>query len=167
MSKIDKNSFSTFECWNFTFHCNEKVAEFGLYEPRAYCKGENPPVNTSLVFASQGRIDGHVAVGNIESEVKRNVRGNPLHNTQPVCKNQGRIARGCFLAKIQHPKVRPENDSVLHCHPTFKNIPDTPLERRSIRMDRTKHQKSFHVTTFFTVTFLLACLQPVAGLPKV
>ena len=55
----------------------------------------------------------------------------------------------------------------IHCHPTFKNIPVTPLDRRSMRIDRTKDQKSFHVATFFTVTFLLPCLQPVTALPTV
>ena len=139
MSKSDKKLLFNLSVLKFFFSLQPKSGRIWLVRAKGVLQGGKPPVNTSLVFASQGRIDGHVAVGNIEGEVKRNVRGNPLHNTQPVCKNQGRIARGSFLAKIQHPKVRPENDSVLHCHPTFKNIPDTPLERRSIRMDRTKH----------------------------
>ena len=74
---------------------------------------------------------------------------------------------GHFLAQMLYPRVRLVHDNALHCHPTFNNIPETPLERRSMRIDRTKDQKSCHVTNFFTVTFLLPCLQPVTALPKV
>ena len=54
--------------------------------------------------------------------------------------------------------MRLAHDNAIHCHPTFENIPVTPLDRRSMRIDRTKDQKSFHVATFFTVAFLLPCL---------
>ena len=59
---------------------------------------------------------------------------------------------------------------VLHCHPALRKSPETPLERRSMRImriDRTEHQKSFHVAIFLTVAFLPPRLQPMTGLPGI
>lgn len=60
---------------------------------------------TGLVLKNRERIEKHVAFRNTETEVMRNVKGNLLYNTQLVLKNQWRIARGSFFAKIQNPQV--------------------------------------------------------------
>lgn len=60
---------------------------------------------TGLVLKNRERIEKHANFRNSETEVMRNVKGNPLYNTQLVLKNQGRIARGSFFAKIQNPQV--------------------------------------------------------------
>lgn len=122
---------------------------------------------TRLVFKNRDRNVLSYFPSNTETEAKCIVLGKAVSNTRLVFKNRDRIAMGCFLSSDATPGSvsRPVRDNVFHCHPVLENIPVTPLERRSMRMDRTKDQKSFQVPTFFTVTFLLPCLQPMTALP--
>ena len=95
----------------------------------------------------------------------RNVKGNPLYNTQLVLKNQGRIARGSFFAKIQNPQVEA---GAWQCSSLSSNLRQehtwhTPWAAKHANWSHKRPE----VLPCFTGTFLLVCLQPVAGLPKV
>ena len=179
MTKAWKMSFYTFQFHGLTFGGNHKhqpnwfsrargVLHRGNICNRSVLHGGNPSWLRAWFLRTGSVLRSMLTLGIQKLRWCVMWRAIPFIIRSWFLRTKGVLQGGAFLLRFRTPKLRPEHDSALHCHPTFvKNIPDTPLERRSMRIDRTKDQKSFHVTTFFTGTFLLVCLQPVAGLPKV